>query len=673
MLKRLNKTLCLLVALMLMGALALAESADIERFCDVWVDDFIAVEISQDEDDGAIRCSAVLGDGTGESEVWRYDACRYDAETDSLICEDGTHTREHYDDAAQELKSDALADGLTATFRFADGADALVWEDSEGLAKDYTLRRLSDAEQADYEEAQSYVGRWGCDRATIDITDNGDDSFDVTVTWGSSAAEHAEWHYTCLFDVNLHRLYSSEPGAKSVVTFGEDGEIVSDVPEYDDGEATFAIEDDGMLVWNDEKENAADGMRFERATDVDNINCLIEEGSFIIQVDVEPDDEGWQAFDMEQDDSVIRLYDADILEDTFVARYDPVGDGDVTVGIRHMNGIACDKLLTWDLRVRDGAVQEVLGGSHTESPSDEEMNPYIAGEWQVNDEIMAGMTIDQNPEGGWALEIAMAYPNVVVMRANMRYDCELDRLVYADGTFYESEITNTPDVVIGDVIVTDATGSLEMVQGADNEITLKWYNDLSPDMTATFARPFGAEDHVVYPMDETVDVEEGTYMVTFDREDLADGEIADVRFFTVDCYDIVDIATLAVGDGIVIEGSTIEVRSLSEDESGDKLINGGLDEGGYTLRDYDEDNCWRVIEYDDYNTYTQREVATLALAEDVTLTDSWDIDGETVKAEGADAVAAAILESPNDAFFYGNTTIRIEGGRIVEIIRRYVP
>ena len=45
---------------------------------------------------------------------------------------------------------------------------------------------------------------------------------------------------------------------------GEDGEVASRVTEYEDGAATFTIDGDGMLIWNDAKENAGDGMRFER-------------------------------------------------------------------------------------------------------------------------------------------------------------------------------------------------------------------------------------------------------------------------------------------------------------------------------------------------------------------------------------------------------------------------
>ena len=119
------------------------------------------------------------------------------------------------------------------------------------------------------------------------------------------------------------------------------------------------------------------------------VDSLIEDGSFIVQIPATSGENGWVADDMSQDDSIVKLYDADTIEDTFVARYDPVGDGDVTVCVKHMNSLACDMALTWDLRVKDGEVQEVLGGSQTQSPDEMEQDPYISGEWQINDNIMA--------------------------------------------------------------------------------------------------------------------------------------------------------------------------------------------------------------------------------------------------------------------------------------------
>ena len=231
----------------------------------------------------------------------------------------------------------------------------------------------------------------------------------------------------------------------------------------------------------------------EDAEAVTHVNSFIDEGSFVIQIEVPDGDLGWQAADMSQDDSVVVLAYSDVLEDTFVARYDAVGDGDMTVCVRHMNSLACDKALTWDLHVQDGAVQEVLSGSHTESPDEMEQDPYISGEWLVNDDIMAGLTIAKNDGQGWSLQIATAYPNVCVFQADMAYDCELDKFVYSNGTVYQSEITESPEIVLGEVLETDVCGTLGFVE-VNGELRLEWYNELSPEETAIFYRPDGWEE-----------------------------------------------------------------------------------------------------------------------------------------------------------------------------------
>ena len=260
----------LIAALALTGA-ALAEAtavdkAVVDRFTDTWVDTGAAMEIWYDGDDAGFHCSAVLGNGGDVSDTFEYATCYYDADSAALICEDGTRT---HDDHGQKT----VTEGLSATVSFADGEDKLVWIDSEGLACDFLLQRLSDAEAEEYAEAQAFVGRWGCGRATIDITDNQDGSYAVEITWGSSAWECAEWHYACTYDGETKKMHTYEPGTMAVVTYDEGGEIASTATRYEDGEAAFYIDEDGMLIWEDAKENAGEDMRFERGISPDELDA----------------------------------------------------------------------------------------------------------------------------------------------------------------------------------------------------------------------------------------------------------------------------------------------------------------------------------------------------------------------------------------------------------------
>ena len=269
--KRMPMMGLLLIAALSLCAVAIAEAdgvdeAVIDRFTDVWVDDGLAVEISYYEDEGAFSCSAVLSGGgdNDDANVWRYGVCRYDAESDSIICEDGVRAYEYFDEAASELVSEPVVEGLTAEFYFDGGGDVLFWNDSEGLAKRFELVRLSVAEEEEWNEAQAFLGRWGYGRATIDILPNDDAAYHVEITWANSAAEVVEWNYDCCYDADTKRMKNYEPGVKAVVTYGVDGEITDRKVEYEDGEASFYMDGEDILIWEDAKENAGEDIRFER-------------------------------------------------------------------------------------------------------------------------------------------------------------------------------------------------------------------------------------------------------------------------------------------------------------------------------------------------------------------------------------------------------------------------
>lgn len=220
-----------------------------------------------------------------------------------------------------------------------------------------------------------------------------------------------------------------------------------------------------------------------------SINCLIEEGSFIIQIDDPEGDLGWVADDMAQDDSVVKLYDADLIEDTFVVRYDPVGDGDVTVGVRHYTGIACDELHTFDLHVENGAVTESTGGSYTASPDPAEQDPFLIGEWLEKETQFAQMTIEKNPSGrGWDVEITSPLTHgAYIFKATIDYDCELDAFVYDKGKFWEVPVTDDENVELGEAKIAGSTGSFT-IGGAEEDLTLTWYSDVSPEERVVFER-----------------------------------------------------------------------------------------------------------------------------------------------------------------------------------------
>ena len=182
-----------------------------------------------------------------------------------------------------------------------------------------------------------------------------------------------------------------------------------------------------------------------------------------------------------------------------------------------------------------------------------------------------------------------------------------------------------------------------------------------------------AEGKTVKPMVTEIDLAapaDGIYAAYFAPADLGDGQLK-FTIYTEDCYDIVDIDTLAVGDTIIAGGIDIKIETLERND--DLLINGGIDEGGFNLRPYDEDNCWKMALEDDYATWSEYGETTLPLADDVTFTDGWNIEKNPETTTGAEAVAGAITGTDMDYFSPLNTTVRVEGGKIVEIVRAYMP
>ncbi len=113
-----------------------------------------------------------------------------------------------------------------------------------------------------------FEGTWICGRARAEMVWE-EEGFKVLIVWGSSAWEHTEWEYSCYFHEDDLTLVSMPFGIRTDYVFNEQGEPVSADEIYNDGEATFALDGEGCLLWLDEKENAGDGMRFERAEAVE--------------------------------------------------------------------------------------------------------------------------------------------------------------------------------------------------------------------------------------------------------------------------------------------------------------------------------------------------------------------------------------------------------------------
>ena len=163
--------------------------------------------------------------------------------------------------------------GTIGTFTFAWEEDRLVltWvDDSQPDVAVRFERAEADDEKAMPAAAAAFEGVWECDRATIAMYWE-EEGFKVLITWGSSAWEHSEWEYSCFYMEEDNTLAAVPFGTRKEVVYKDDGEIASITEAYNDGEAIFSLDEEGKLLWQDLKENAGEGMRFEKIPEESSI------------------------------------------------------------------------------------------------------------------------------------------------------------------------------------------------------------------------------------------------------------------------------------------------------------------------------------------------------------------------------------------------------------------
>ena len=209
----------------------------------------------------------------------------------------------------------------------------------------------------------------------------------------------------------------------------------------------------------------------------------------------------------------------------------------------------------------------------------------------------------------------------------------------------------------------------------------------TPASGAAPASSHAAEERVIEPINMltwTLDDLDREDTVTFISAEITSGVQngkLTAKVFGYDIYKKEDVERLAVGDQITLheEGAawnqfvTVAVESIEKNDQYHLVtINGGMEEpdGLDLLLDGD---TYRTMTFDDYPVYYKMGEKTMPLAEDVVLKDSSaDPQAETVETTGAAAVAAAINADPENWTVY-NTTLVVQGGKVQEVRRIWVP
>jgi hypothetical protein len=82
----------------------------------------------------------------------------------------------------------------------------------------------------------------------------------------TSADGATEWDYNCLYNEEQKALVSwdDDVNIKTEIKIDDEGSEIGRREIYTDGKAVFTVNENGKLIWQDEKENAGEGLAFER-------------------------------------------------------------------------------------------------------------------------------------------------------------------------------------------------------------------------------------------------------------------------------------------------------------------------------------------------------------------------------------------------------------------------
>ena len=217
---------------------------------------------------------------------------------------------------------------------------------------------------------------------------------------------------------------------------------------------------------------------------------------------------------------------------------------------------------------------------------------------------------------------------------------------------------------------------------AAKQVNSDTQKDVSAETAAPSADPEQTEDAQqsaqeakrVEPLPETLDVNaltDATVAASFSAEDISekDGKTQiTLTVYDYDVYDMVDVAQLAVGDTIVVDGKDMVVTSR-EDKDGFVTINGGLEQGGVDLTS-DDSGVYYAVGMDDAKSYHELGKIAVPVVDGFVLTDNSDLEHPDETYAASDLAKLAASEP---GFTANNTLATIEHGELTVLARSYTP
>ena len=183
------------------------------------------------------------------------------------------------------------------------------------------------------------------------------------------------------------------------------------------------------------------------------------------------------------------------------------------------------------------------------------------------------------------------------------------------------------------------------------------------------------ETHTITPLPDTTmeNLSDAILSISLDEGDAYVDDSGrmqmDLKIYTYDKYDMVDIANSKVGDTVVRHFGEVKVVSKEQNEAGTIFINGGLENGGLDLV---TDDCGIFYEtgFNDVKNWYEIGEATIRVSVDFKGIDNADLEQGEVIIYPGDFLVGAVT---NYDFTPYNTTIRVEDGQIVEMNRVFIP
>lgn len=186
-----------------------------------------------------------------------------------------------------------------------------------------------------------------------------------------------------------------------------------------------------------------------------------------------------------------------------------------------------------------------------------------------------------------------------------------------------------------------------------------------------------ATGKVINPLPVTIDVanlDNCTVAVSLEEGDAyvddAGAMQMNLKVYTYDLYDMVDIAELEVGDSMMRLGEAVEIKEIERLDTGLIMLNGGQEKGGFDLYSNDS-TVYYEMGFNDVKSYYELGEVTIPVSTEFVYTDSSDLDNGPVEYYPGDFLTedAGILYD----FTPNNTEVVVENGKIIAMNKYYTP